>query len=177
MVTLYRLNFKYFKLNSLNMDYNTVTEDIIRLTDDLNTWSSTLCIPVKDSKALFDISSAANGVDSCVPPGAMNQPISFPTSKGLRSVYRFDPDVFFGESSWDDLRSILRSAVSGCNISVHKTKPPNSLRSKYYILGCDLSRMYQQQGSILYLEDKVGPLHVVDEKAKRHKSLGTKCKG
>jgi hypothetical protein len=82
------------------MDYNTVTEDIIRLTDDLNTWSSTLCIPVNDSKDLLDISSAANGADSCVPPGAMNQPISFPKSKGLRSVYRFDPDVFFGESSW-----------------------------------------------------------------------------
>jgi hypothetical protein len=146
MVTLYLLNFKYFKLNSLNMDYNTVTEDIIRLTDDLNTWSSTLCIPVNDSKALLDISSAANGADSCVPPGAMNQPISFPKSKGLRSVYRFDPDVFFGESSWDDLRSMLRSAVSGCNnISVQDTHSSNSLRPKYYILGCEHSRLYRQQ--------------------------------
>jgi hypothetical protein len=177
MVTLYLLSFKYFKLIILNMDYNTVTEDIIRLTDDLNTWSSTLCIPVKDSEALFDISSAANGADSCVPPGATNQPMTFPKSKGLRSEYRFDNEVFFGKSSWDDLHSMLRTAVSGCNISVHKTIPPNSLRSKYYILGCDLSRMYRQQGSILYLEDKVGPLHVVDEKAKRHKSLGTKRKG
>ena len=177
MVTLYLLSFKYFKLNISIMDYNTVTEDIIRLTDDLNTWSSTLCIPVNDSKALLDISSAANGADLCVPPGAMNQPISFPKSKGLRSFYRFDPDVFFGKSSWDDLRSMLRSAVSGCNISVHKTIPPNSLRSKYYILGCDQSRLYRQQGSVLYLEDKVGPLHVVDEKAKRHKSSGTKRKG
>ena len=77
------------------MDYNTVTEDIIRLTDDLNTWSSTLCIPVKDSEALLDISSAANGADSCVPPGAKNQPLIFPKSKGLRSVYRFDTEVFF----------------------------------------------------------------------------------
>jgi hypothetical protein len=178
MVTLYLLNFKYFKLNSLNMDYNTVTEDIIRLTDDLNTWSSTLCIPVKDSEALLDISSAANGVDLCVPPGAMNQPISFPTNKGLRSVYWFDPEVFYGESSWDDLRSMLRSAVSGCNsISVQDTHHPNSLRSKYYILGCEHSRLYRQQCSILYFDDKVGPLHVVDEKAKRHKSLGTKRNG
>ena len=96
----------------------------------------------------------------------MNQPISFPKSKGLRSVYWFDSEVFFGESSWDDLRSMLRYVVSGCNISVHKTKPPNSLRSKYYILGCDHSRLYQQQGSVLYLDDKVNPLHVVDEKAK-----------
>ena len=177
MVTLYLLSFKYFKLNISIMDYNTVTEDIIRLTDDLNTWSSTLCIPVKDSESLLDISSAANDADSCVPPGAKNQPLIRPKSKGLRSVYRFDTDVFFGESSWDDLRSMLRSAVSGCNISVHKTKPPNSLRSKYYILGCDQSRLYRQQGSVLYLEDKVGPLHVVDEKAKRHKSSGTKRKG
>jgi hypothetical protein len=58
MVTLYLLNLKYFKLNSLNMDYNTVIEDITKLTDDLNTWSSTLCIPVNDSEALLDISSA-----------------------------------------------------------------------------------------------------------------------
>ncbi len=89
------------------MDYSTVTEDIIRLTDDLNTWSSTLCIPVKDSEALLDIISAANGADSCVPPGAKNQPITLPKKKGLRSVYQFDTEVFFGESSWDDLRSMF----------------------------------------------------------------------
>jgi len=66
-------------------------------------WSSTLCIPVNDSDALLDISSAANGADSSVPLGArMNQPTSFPRSKGLRSVYRFDPEVFCGASSWDD---------------------------------------------------------------------------
>ncbi len=125
------------------MDYNTLTEDKIRLTDDLNTWSSTLCIPVNDSKALLDISSAANGADSGVPPGAMNQPISFPKSKGLRSVYRFDPDVFFGKSSWDDLRSMLRSAISGCNnISVQVTRSSNSSRPKYYILGCEHLRLY-----------------------------------
>jgi hypothetical protein len=159
------------------MDYNTVTEDITRLTDDLNTWSSTLCIPVNDSETLLDISSAAIGADWSVPAGATNQPTTFPKSKGLRSVYRFDPDDFFGKSSWDELRFMLRSAVSGCNISVHKTRPPNSLRSKYYILGCDHLRLYRQQGSVLYLDNKVGPLHVVHEKAKRHKSFGTKRKG
>ena len=87
MLTSYLLNLKYYKLNSLNMEYNTVTAGIARQTDDLNTWSSTLCIPVNDSKALLDISSAAIGADSSVPPGAMNQPISFPKSKGLRSVF------------------------------------------------------------------------------------------
>ena len=96
------------------MDYTTVTDEITRLTDDLSTWSSTLCIPVNDSDTLLDISSAANGANSSVPLGAMNQPTSFPRSKGLKSVYRFDPEVFCGASSWDDLRSMLKSAVSGC---------------------------------------------------------------
>ena len=36
------LNLKYFKLNTSSMDYNTVTDEITRLTEDLNTWSSTL---------------------------------------------------------------------------------------------------------------------------------------
>ena len=171
------LTLKYSKLNISNMDYTTVADEITRLTDDLSTWSSTLCIPVNDSDTLLDISSAANGANSSVPLGAMNQPTSFPQSKGLRSVYRFDPDVFCGSSSWDDLRSMLKSAVSGCNIAVHKTIPPNSLRKKYIILGCDHSRLFQNQGSVSYSDDKVGPLYVVDEKAKRHKSFGSKRKG
>jgi hypothetical protein len=152
MLTSYIFNLQYFKLNSLNMDYNTVTVDILRLTDDLNTWTSTLCIPVNDSEALLDISSAAIGANSSVPLGAMNQPTTFPRSKGLRSVYRFDPEIFCGDSSWDDLCSMLKSAVSGCNISVHKTMQPNSLRSKYYILRGDHSRLYRQQGSVVYLD-------------------------
>ena len=110
-------------------------------------WSSTLCIPVNDSDALLDISSAANGADSTVPLGTWNRPATFPGSKGLRSVYWFDPDVFCGSSSWDDLHSMLKSAVSRCNISVHKSKPPNSLRKHYYIMGCDHSRLYQQKQS------------------------------
>ena len=72
MLTSYLFNLHYFKLNSFNMDYNTITEDITRLTDDLNTWSSMLCIPVNDSKASLDISSAAIDADSSVPLGAMN---------------------------------------------------------------------------------------------------------
>lgn len=165
------------KIGVEKMDYNTVSADIARLTDDLNNWSSKLCIPVKDSEVLLDISCAVIGDESSVPPGATNQPISFPKSKGLRSVYRFDPDVYFGQSSWDDLRSMLKSAIGGCNISIHKVIPQNSLRSRYYILGCDHSRRYEQRGSMMYLDKKVSPLHVVDEAPKRHKSFGSKRKG
>ncbi len=94
------------------MNYNTITEAIIRLSDERNSWSSTLCISVSDSKEFFDIGSAAMGDNSSIPPGAMNQPDTFPTTKGLISFYRFDPEIFKDESSWDNLRSILRDAAS-----------------------------------------------------------------
>ncbi len=80
--------------------------------------------------------------------------------------------MFCGSSSLDDLRSMLKSAVSGCNLAVHKTIPPNSLRKKKVH-----SRLFQNQGSVSYLDDKVGPLYVVDEKAKQQKSFGSKRKG
>ena len=72
------------------MDYNAITEDIIRLSDERNTWSSTQCIPVTDSEELLDIRSAAMGSTSSIPPGAKNQPDYFPTKKGLSSFYQFD---------------------------------------------------------------------------------------
>jgi len=112
------------------MNYNAITQDITRLSDERNNWSSTLCIPVSDCEELLDISSAANGRNSSVPPGATNQPDTFPTTKGLMSFYRFDPEIFKHESSWDDLRSILRDAASGCNLSIHKTYAQNIMRKK-----------------------------------------------
>jgi hypothetical protein len=95
------------------MNYNTITEDIIRLSDERHIWSSTLFIPVNGSEEFLDISSAAMGYNSSIPPGATNQPDTFPTRKGLISCYRFDPEIFKHESSWDDLRSILRDVASG----------------------------------------------------------------
>ena len=160
------------------MNYNAITEDIIRLSDERNTWSSTLCIPVNDSEEILDISSAAKGYNSSIPPGATNQPDTFPTGKGLISCYRFDPEIFKHESSWDDLRSILRDAASGCNLSIHKTYSQNIMRKKYYVLGCHHSRAYEDRSSAQYGDDTaVGPIDVVTEKSKRCKSHGTKRKG
>ena len=125
------------------MNNNAITEDIKRLSDEWNTWSSTLCIPVSDSEDFLDINSAAKGYNSSIPPGATNQPDTFPTGKGLISFYRFDPEIFKHESSWDDIQSILRDAASGCNLSTHKTMPQNIMRKKYYVLGCHHSRAYE----------------------------------
>lgn len=160
------------------MNYNAITQDITRLSDERNNWSSTLCIPVSDCEELLDISSAANGRNSSVPPGATNQPDTFPTTKGLMSFYRFDPEIFKHESSWDDIRSILRDAASGCNLSIHKTYSQNIMRKNYYVLGCQHSRAYEDRSSAQYGDDKaVGPIDVVTEKSKRFKTHGTKRKG
>jgi hypothetical protein len=133
---------------------------------------------VNDSEEFLDISSAAMGYSSSIPPGAMNQPDTFPTRKGLISFYRFDPEIFKHESSWDDLRSILRDAASGCNLSIHKTYSQNIMRKKYYVLGCHHSRAYEDRSSAQYGDDTaVGPIDVVTEKSKRCKSHGTKRKG
>ena len=160
------------------MNYNAITEDIIRLSDERNIWSSRLCIPVNGTEDFLDISSAAMGYNSSIPLGAMNQPDTFPTRKGLISFYRFDPEIFKHESSWDDLRSILRDAASGCNVSVHKTYSPNMTRKKYYVLVCHHSRAYEDRSSAQYGDaTSVGPIDVVTEKSKRCKSHGTKRKG
>ena len=108
----------------------------------------------------------------------MNQPDTFPTKRGLSSAYRFDPDLFKGDSSWDDLRSILRDAASGCNLSVQRTFQQNGFKKKCYILGCHHSRTYEDRSSVEYDNDKdIGPVDVVTERSKRHKSHGTKRKG
>ncbi len=44
------------------------------------------------------------------------------------SNYLGDLENFKHESSWDDLQSILRNAVSGCNLSIHKTYSQNIMR-------------------------------------------------
>ena len=76
------------------MNDNEITEDIIRLSDERNTWSSTLCIPVSDFAEFLDISSAAKGYNSSIPPGATDQPDTFLTGKGLISFYHFNPEIF-----------------------------------------------------------------------------------
>jgi hypothetical protein len=68
----------YFEL--FEMNYNEITDDIIRwLSDERNIWSSRLCIPVNGTEDFLDISSAAMGYNSSIPPGATNQPDTFPT--------------------------------------------------------------------------------------------------
>ena len=110
------------------MNYNAIASSIQDLTLSLSSWSSTICIPINESNQLLDISSAAEGSNSSTPVGAINQPIKFPTGERLGSFYRFDPALYTGPDSWDDLKAMLckTGCVSGCKISTRQTKRPNS---------------------------------------------------
>jgi len=86
------------------MSYQDLNSDICRLINDSNVWSSTIVIP--DGDGVLDISSAANGANSSTPVGATNQPSSFPTGR-IASLYRFDPDKYYGEGSRPALKEMI----------------------------------------------------------------------
>jgi len=114
------------------MNYNAITRSIQDLTLSLSSWSSTVCIPINGSNQFLDISSAAKGSNSTTPVGAINQPNKFPTGERLGSFYRFDPALYTGPDSWDDLKTMLckTGCVSGCKISTTHTRPETSSRKK-----------------------------------------------
>jgi hypothetical protein len=98
------------------MNYKAISNEICRLVEQMNVWSSTITIPQGDE--YLDISSAAMGKLSTTPIGASNQPLAFPKGKSA-SVYQFDPQIF-NENSWPMLKDMLTKVgcVSGCRLAV-----------------------------------------------------------
>jgi len=153
------------------MSYQDLTNDICRLVNDSNVWSSTIVIP--DGDGVLDISSAANGANSSTPVSATNQPNSFPTGWNA-SFYRFDPDKYYGEGSWPALKEMITQAgcVSGCNISVRNKKGASALRKVMYCLRCSHGFLICDSGSVVYNGDNVGACNVITE---RLKCVNTTC--
>ena len=151
------------------MSYQDLTNDICRLVNDSNVWSSTIIIP--DGDGVLDISSAANGANSSTPIGATNQPSSFPTGRNA-SLYRFDPDKYYGQGSWPSLKEMMTKAgcVSGCNISVRNTKGASALRKVTYCLRCSHGFLIRDSGSSVYNGDNVGACNVITERLKHVKT-------
>ena len=58
------------------MNYQNLSEEIARLVEKTNEWSSTILIPPGDLR--IDVTSAAMGDSSTAPVGATNQPDVFP---------------------------------------------------------------------------------------------------
>ena len=159
------------------MDYNNLTRSIQDLTCTLTKWSSTICIPTSESGKLLDITSAAKGNSSSTPLGATNQPTRYPTGKN-GSFYMFDPALYHGPDSWDDLKGMLckTGCVSGCKISTRHTRQETSSRKKSYTLACQQFRTYESRATITFTPGSVGPTNVIGQKMKRHKARTSKGK-
>ncbi len=85
------------------MNYKGILNEICRLVEQMNVWSSTITIPQGDQ--YLDISSASISKLSTTTIGASNHPVTFPKGKSA-SVYRFDPKIL-NENSWPMLKDIL----------------------------------------------------------------------
>jgi len=71
------------------LNYTNLTNDICRLVEQANEWSSTVIIPQGIDN--LDIRSAAMGASLSTPIGATKQPFDYPRWGASSSVYRFDP--------------------------------------------------------------------------------------
>jgi uncharacterized membrane protein YsdA (DUF1294 family) len=159
------------------MDYNNLASSIRDLTRSLTNWSSTVCIPTSKSGKLLDISRAAKGNSSLIPLGAKNQPTKYPTGQN-GSLYMFDPALYHGPDSWEDLKRMLckTGCVSGCKISTRHTRQRTSSKKKSYTLAFQQFRTYESHAAITITPGSVGPNNVIGQKMKRHKARRDKGK-
>jgi hypothetical protein len=153
------------------MNYKGISNEICRLVEQMNVWSSTITIPQGDE--YLDISSAAMGKLSMTPIGASNQPVTFPKGKGS-SVYRFDPKIFNG-NSWPMLKDMLTKVgcVSGCRLTVsHVSFRKTCNRLAAYTLHSTHGFVYRNCSASTFEEGNVGPSNVVTKFIKRVKTKG-----
>ena len=90
----------------------------------------------------------------------------------------FDPALYHGPDSWEDLKRMLckTGCVSGCKISTRQIRRPNSSKKKSFTLACQHYRTYESRTAITFTPSTVGPNNVVAQKMKRQKSKRTKGK-
>jgi hypothetical protein len=159
------------------MDYGSLTKSLLELAEKSTFWESTIKILIADNKdSLLDISLAARGGRSVTPDGATKQPTHFPCG----SRYMFDPDLY-GEHSWEKLKGMLTKVgcVSGCSVVIRSSCQNKTTKRKVtYYLCCSHGLLVEENGSIEYDGDDVGPSNVVKEQLKQVKTTGhsKKCK-
>ena len=154
------------------MNYKAISNEICRLVEQMNVWSSTITIPQGDE--YLDISSAAMGKLSTTPIGASNQPVTFPKGKSA-SVYRFDPKIF-NENSWPMLKDMLTKVgcVSGCELTVsHVAFRHSCNRLARYTLCCTYGRLFRNSDASTFEEGNIGRSNIVTGFIKPVKTKGT----
>jgi hypothetical protein len=147
------------------MDYGSLAKPLLELAEKSTVWESTIQILIADNKdSLLDISLAVRGGWSVTPDGATKQPTHYPPG----SCYMFDPDLY-GEHSWEKLKSMLTKVgcVSGCSVVIHSScQNKTTKRKATYLLCCSHGLLAEENGSIEYDSDDVGPSNVIKEQLK-----------
>jgi hypothetical protein len=86
----------------------------------------------------------------------------------------FDPDLY-GDNSWEKLKGMLTKVgcVSGCSVVTCDSCQQKTIKWKAtYLLCCSHGLLVEENGSIEYDGDNVGPSNVVKEHLKRVKMPG-----
>jgi hypothetical protein len=165
------IQISYIQINCIQisiiqiMDYGSLTKSLLELAEKSTVWESTIKIPIADNKdSLHDISSAARGGWSVTPDGANKQPTHYPCD----SCYIIDPDLY-GEHSWEKLKGMLPKVgcVSRCSVVIRSScQNKTTKRKATYYLCCSHGLLVEENGSIEYDGDDVGPSNVVKEQLK-----------
>jgi hypothetical protein len=86
----------------------------------------------------------------------------------------FDPDLY-GENSWEKLKGMLTKdgCVSGCSVVIHSScQNKTTKRKATYLLCCSHGLLAEENGSIEYDGENVGPSNVIKEHLKQVKTPG-----
>ena len=153
----------------------TSVSKLLRLTSDLNTWTSNFVVPHGDQS--IDVSSAAQGALSSSPPsGAFpHQTMQYPCAK-----YYFDHNLFFGMDGKDLLLNLLKSpnCIDGCKlVSMRPNKNKSQFRKGTWTLVCSHGIVMNEMDESHFHPDSVGKFNVPIQTLKRTKSKGQAVKG
>ncbi len=142
------------------LNYTNLTNDVCRLVEQANEWSSTVII--LHGIDHLDITSAAMGASLSNPIGATKQSFDYPRWGASPSRYQFDPDLY-NENYWSDLQSML-GCVSGCRLIARQVWDETSRYwKKSYELWCSHGVITKNKGPSMFIDDSVGSSNVAKE--------------
>ena len=157
------------------MAWTELTRGIHRLTDDLNVWSSDLCIPLSIWQCL-DNGSSAMGDASSTHIGATDQPLKYSPGKN-GSLYTF-PTAYVGLESWPALILRYWNSQSMVVLYLWDQVPTGNLTCGkcHFHLSCRYCHLYESNSAATFTDNRVGPTNVPYEHLKCVKKSGNNLK-
>jgi hypothetical protein len=158
----------------------SLSKNLLDMAEKLKFWSSKFF--ARDGDEMICISSAAQGKSSIVPCGATKQTFPYPGT-----AYRFDPVIFYGETTEFDkneaekqLLSLMKlpTTIDGCQIILNQwNKNVTCHRKLTFDFICSHGRKMPSLKESNFGTGRVGKLHAVTQKVKRTKTKGAVMKG